>query len=133
MAPRAFSHEGDHFHWASDWDPTIADIENGNIFHRRLCHDDGGEVQCVAEEKIHLHYLVEHLHISDNAITASSHFENIEDCAAKGVRLGRYTSSCCAWAPWVQIDPTPWVQFDMGVEVTVWGLLLKKRCDPPHD
>ena len=26
---------------------------------------------------------------------------------------------------------TLWLQFDMGVEVTVWGLLLKKRSDSP--
>ena len=132
-APKAFYQGGEQFHWTSDWDPTIPNIENGNIFYRRLCHDAGSEVQCVAEEKIHLYYLVEHHDISDNAITASSYLLNNDVYAPKRVRLGSYTSFCCGWAAYVSIDPTPWVQFDMGVAVTVWGLLLKKRCDPPHD
>ena len=129
-APRAFHQGGEQFHWTSDWDPTIPNIESGNVFYRRLCHDNDNEAQCVAEEKIHLHYLVAHLDISDDAISASSYFENRDDHGPKRVRLGVYTSYRCGWVPSLS-DPTPWVQFDMGVAVTVWGLLLKKRCDPP--
>ena len=132
-APRAFHQGGEQFHWVSDWDPTIPNIDSGNVFYRRLCHDDGGEAQCVAEEKIHLHHLVAHLGISDDTISASSFHNNDENHAAKRVRLGLYTDYCCGWLGWISTDPTPWVQFDMGVEVTVWGLLLKKRCDPPYD
>ena len=132
-APRAFYQGGEQFHWTSDWDLTIPNIENGNVFYRRLCHDDGGEAQCVAEEKIHLHYLVAYLDISDNAITASSYLLSNDVYAPKRVRLGRYTSFCCGWAAYVETDPSPWVQFDMGVAVTVYGLLLKERCDPPWD
>ena len=131
-APRAFYQGDEQFHWASDWDTTIPNIESGNVFYRRLCHDDGGEAQCVAEEKIHLHYLVAHLDISDDAISASSWYGNTnEEHAAKRVRLGLYTDLACAWAALVDTDPTPWLQFDMGVAVTVWGLVLKARCDPP--
>ena len=129
-APRAFHHGGEHFQWTSDWDPTIPNIENGNIFYRRLCHDDGGEAQCVAEEKIHLHYLVEHLDISDDAISASSIHDNAEYCFPQRARLGRYFSKCCGWVPWYENNP--FLQFDMGVEVTVWGLLLRRRCDSPY-
>ena len=131
-APRAFYQVGKQFHWVSDWDPTIPNIENGNMFFRRLCHGDGGEAQCVAEEKLHLHYLVAHLDIRDDAISASSNHRNHDNHSAKRVRLGRYTSPCCGWAAWLANDPNPWVQFDMGVAVTVWGLLLKKRCDHPQ-
>ena len=131
--PRTFYEGGDQFHWGSDWDPTIPNIENGNIFYRRLCHNDGSEAQCVAEEKIHLHYLVAHLDISDDAITASSYLKHDDYYVPKRVRLGRYTSFCCGWVANVAADPTPWVQFDMGVEVTVWGLVVQKRCDPPWD
>ena len=130
-APRTFYQGSEQFHWASDWDPTIPDIENGNVFHRRLCHDDGGEVQCIVEEKIHLHYLVAHLDISDNAITASTYHINSNLHRPERVRLGHYTSRCCGWIAWVDTDLSPWVQFDMGVAVTAWGLLLKARCDAP--
>ena len=132
-APRALDKGTEQFHWVSDWDSTIYIVENGNVFYRRLCLDDGGEAHCVAEEKVRLHYLVAHLDISDDAISASSYWENRDDHAAKRVRLGHYTSYCCGWGPWLENDTTPWVQFDMGVAVTVWGLVLKKRCDPRHD
>ena len=130
-APTAFDQGAEQFRWSSDWDPTIPNVENGNVFYRRLCHDDGGEAQCVAEEKIHLYYLVEHLDISDDAITASSYWENRTDHLPKRVRIGRYTSFPCAWLPWSVNDQ--WLQFDMGVAVTVYGLVLKKRCDPPYN
>ena len=129
-APRAFYQGIEHFHWTSDWDPTIPNIESGNVFYRRLCHDDGGETLCVAEEKIHLHYLVEHLDIGDGAFSASSIHRDLDICSAKRARLGRYFSKCCGWASWFL--NSQWLQFDMGVEVTVWGLLLRRRCDPPH-
>ena len=130
VGSRTFYQGGEQFHWASDWDPAIPDIENENVFHRRLCHDDGGEVQCIVEEKIHLHYLVAHLDISDNAINASTYHLNLNLHYPERVRLGHYTSRCCGWIAWVDIDLSPWVQFDMGVAVTAWGLLLKARC---HD
>ena len=128
-APRTFGEGGEQFSWTSDWDPTIPNLDDGNVFYRRLCYNDGGEDECVVEEKIHLHYLVAYLNISDDAISATSMWVDREDHGAKRVRLGRYTSTCCCWAPWFEIDPTPWVQFDMEMEVTVWGLVLKQRCD----
>ena len=132
-APRTVHKAGKEFCWVSDPDTSIPNLENGNVFYRRLCHDGGGEDHCFVEEKLRLHYLVVHLEIRDDAISASSYWKNREDHAAKRVRLGQYTSYACGWAAWLKNDPTPWVQFDMGVAVTVWGLLLKKRCDPPYN
>ena len=97
-ARRAFYQGAEQFRWSSDWDPIIPNIENGNIFTRRLCLDDGGEAQCVAEEKIHLRYLVAHLNVSDDAITASAVYRDMAVYAAKGVRLGPHSADHCAWA-----------------------------------
>ena len=76
-----------------------------------------------------LKLLVEYLEISDALITASS--ELSFNHAANRVRLNCYLDYACAWSPAAD-DPKPWVQFDMEQDVTVWGVVVKPRCDHPY-
>ena len=76
-----------------------------------------------------LAYLVSDMNIRDASITASS--ERNTTHAAKRVRINRYDDDESAWAP-AAIDHAPWVQFDMEQDVTVWGIVMKPRCDDPH-
>ena len=66
------------------------------------------------------------LDISDASITASSEWGTYHE--AERVRLNRYFGPACAWAAG-RFDVTPWVQFDMEQDVTVWGVVMKPRCD----
>ena len=70
------------------------------------------------------------LAISDALISASSEHSSV--AGAKRVRMDNYFDFSCAWAAG-QTDVRPWVQFNMGEVVTVWGVIMKPRCDPPYD
>ena len=70
----------------------------------------------------HLAYLAKELNIDDTSITASSQLT--ENHSAKRVRLNRYCDYACAWTAAAD-DTAPWVQFDMGRNVTAWGVIVK--------
>ena len=74
----------------------------------------------------HLENLAVSLDISDSSITASSEWGTYHE--AERVRLNRYFGLACAWAAGGN-DRAPWVQFDMEQDVTVWGVVMKPRCD----
>ena len=74
-----------------------------------------------------LENLVEYLQISDDSITASSVYDSAIHAAYR-VRTDNYFDQPCCWSAG-KGDAKPWVQFDLGVEVTVWGVLIKPRCD----
>ena len=76
-----------------------------------------------------MEFLVEYLDISDALITASS--QHSINHAAKRVRLNRYRNYACAWSA-AHDDRTPWVQFDMEQDVTVWAVFVEARCDEPY-
>ena len=72
---------------------------------------------------------MEYLKIRDALITASS--ERNANHAAKRVKTYDYFDHACAWAAAAD-DRAPWVQFDMEQTVTVWGVLVRPRCDEPY-
>ena len=77
-----------------------------------------------------LEHLVAYLQISDRLITASS--EGWEaNHEAHRVRMDRYFDFACAWSA-TRDDRNPWVQFDMEQDVTVWGVVVKPRCDEKY-
>ena len=127
-APRAFGSEGgDQFAWTSGWDPNLPiNLEQGDVFYRHLCHQPSGH--CVAEEKVHLQYLLVHLNIGEASMSASSYWASHQGFHFRRVILGSYTDAACAWVPGSH-DTAPWIRFDMGREVTVWGVILKERCE----
>ena len=73
--------------------------------------------------------LAVYLNIDDSSITASSSWGAKHE--AYRVRLDRYFDLACAWCG-KNDEPRPWVRFDMGQEVTGWGVVVKPRCDSPH-
>ena len=72
--------------------------------------------------------LLAYLNIEDDLITSSSVLGVNHE--AHRVILNHYFDRACAWAAG-NADPAPWVRFDMGQEVTVWGVVAKPRCDYP--
>ena len=77
-----------------------------------------------------LEQLVAFLAITDASITASTVYSPSH--GPERVRLDKYSEYPCAWVALIN-EPRPWVQFDMGELVTVWGVIMKPRCDPPWD
>ena len=69
--------------------------------------------------------LADYLDINDAFITASS---DLVSFPAKQVRMENSLGSLCAWVAKPN-DPTPWVQFDMEQDVTVWGVDVRPGCD----
>ena len=86
-------------------------------------------VSVLVQHKDGVRALAKYLDISDASITASS--EHNTNHTAKRVRVDCYLDYACAWAA-ARDESTPWVQFDMEQEVTVWGVLVKARCDKPY-
>ena len=78
----------------------------------------------------HLKNLAVYLNIKEDSITASSDWGGYHE--AQRVRLDSYFNPSCSWVADVG-ESTPWVQFDMEQDVTVWGVVMKPRCDPPSD
>ena len=70
-----------------------------------------------------LERLVTYLSVTDDLITASSHTTHSRPPYARF----DYKNVPCAWQPH-STDPDPWLQFDLGQVLTVYGVVIRHQC-----